>query len=213
MKIDIASSLLVTQCLSIMNNMKKINFKYQQLTLGLLVGLLIGIGFMYIVDLNTKELNVASTINFSEEFYYQSAVLKKDFDVSELNIADEQFKNSVSEISLRGSFTYRISLMNTKYNLEDKVLTLLVPEAVLDDVIVDFDKSVYIDTRDGLLSLKEMRIRLCDYDYLKDEFKQSLSTDYKSVEEEALKDLHNQVSDYVNKLFANQDIEIIINYQ
>ena len=214
MTISTVSSPLVIRCLLTMSeNMKNRSFKYQQLALGLLLGLLIGIGFMYLVDLNAKEINIPSTINFAQEFSYQSKNLEKSFEINDLEIADDLFKNSVKELKLKGSFKYKISLTDSSYNLENDILELTLTEAYLDDVFIDLDKSTYVDSADGLLSLKEMRIRLCDYEYLKEEFKNTLMFEYTKVEEEAITYLHNEVYKYISNLFKDQNIEIVINYR
>ena len=196
-----------------MNNMLNKISKYQHMLLGLLLGLLIGIGFMYIVDTNNKSIDISSLLNKSNEFYYHKENLQKKFVNDELAIADANFKNNVKEINLNGSLTYKLSLNNLSYTLENKTLNILVKDAYLDSISIDLNKSTYVDQKDGLLTLKEMSIRLCDYDYLQSAFKQSLIADLNTIEEEAKNDLHNQLSAYLSDLFKDTNLEIIINYQ
>lgn len=187
--------------------------KYQQILLSLLLGLLIGIGFMYIVDTNNKSIDVSSLLNKSNEFYYHQENLQKSFVVDDLAIADVNFKNNVKEINLNGSLTYKLSLNNLSYTLENKTLSILVNDAYLDSISIDLNKSTYVDQKDGLLTLKEMSIRLCDYDYLQSAFKQSLSADSNTIEQEAKNDLYSQLDAYLSDLFKDTNLEIVINYR
>lgn len=196
-----------------MNNMFNKFSKYQQILLSLLLGLLIGIGFMYIVDTNNKSIDVSSLLNKSNEFYYHQENLQKSFVVDDLAIADINFKNNVKEINLNGSLTYKLSLNNLSYTLENKTLSILVNDAYLDSISIDLNKSTYVDQKDGLLTLKEMSIRLCDYDYLQSAFKQSLSADSNTIEQEAKNDLYSQLDAYLSDLFKDTNLEIVINYR
>lgn len=187
--------------------------KYQQILLSLLLGLLIGIGFMYIVDTNNKSIDVSTLLNKSNEFYYHQENLQKSFVVDDLAIADINFKNNVKEINLNGSLTYKLSLNNLSYTLENKTLSILVNDAYLDSISIDLNKSTYVNQKDGLLTLKEMSIRLCDYDYLQSAFKQSLCADSNTIEQEAKNDLYSQLDAYLSDLFKDTNLEIVINYR
>lgn len=183
--------------------------KYKQLIIGLLIGLIIGLSISFLLPQNTKNEELNSLLTINEVFTYSKDNINISATKEEIKITDPD--STVNNFNLRGSVSCRLDLNNLSYVKDKDNLTITIKDVEPGDILLDYNASTVIDEDDGLITLKEARIRLTDYQKIEDYFSNNINLD--DIYNEAKEELHKQAIVYINNHLTDTDLNISINFE
>ena len=94
----------------------------------------------------------------------------------------------------------------------DKIkLTSHIKDIELNEILLDYNTSTAVDEEDGLITLKEARIRLTDYNRIEDYFRNSINLN--DIYNKAKEELHKQTVVYINNRLTDLDLNITVNFE
>ena len=94
----------------------------------------------------------------------------------------------------------------------DKIkLTSHIKDIELNEILLDYNTSTAVDEEDGLITLKEARIRLTDYNRIEDYFRSSINLN--DIYNKAKEELHKQTVVYINNRLTDLDLNITVNFE
>lgn len=183
--------------------------KYKQLIIGLLIGLIIGLSISFLLPQNNKHEELDSLLKINELFTYSKDNINLSVTKEEIKITDPD--STVNNFNLRGSVTYSIDLNKLTYVKDKDNLTVTIKDIEPGNILLDYNTSTVIDEDDGLISLKEARIRLTDYHKIEDYFSNNINLD--DICNEAKEELHKQAIVYINNRLTDLDLNITVNFE
>ena len=170
--------------------------KYKQLIIGLLIGLIIGLSISFLLPQNTKDEELNSLLTIDEVFTYSKDSINLSATRDKIKLTDPDI--TVDSFNLRGSVSYSLDLNNLTYVKEKDSLTVSI-------------KDIELNEEDGLITLKEARIRLTDYNRIEDYFRSSINLN--DIYNEAKEELHKQAIVYINNRLTDLDLNITVNFE
>ncbi|MGN1405958.1 MAG: DUF4230 domain-containing protein [Erysipelotrichaceae bacterium] len=183
--------------------------KYKQLIIGLLIGLIIGLSISFLLPQNTKNEELDSLLNINEVFTYSKDNINISATKEEIKITDSD--STVNNFNLRGSISYYLDLNNLTYVKDKDNLTVTIKDIEAGNILLDYNTSTVIDENDGLITLKEARIRLTDYHKIEDYFSNNINLD--DIYSEAKEELHKQAIVYINNRLTDLDLNVSVNFE
>ena len=183
--------------------------KYKQLIIGLLIGLIIGLSISFLLPQNTKDEELNSLLTIDEVFTYSKDSINLSATRDKIKLTDPDI--TVDSFNLRGSVSYSLDLNNLTYVKEKDNLTVSIKDIELNEILLDYNTSTAVDEEDGLITLKEARIRLTDYNRIEDYFRNNINLN--DIYNKAKEELHKQAIVYINNRLTDLDLNITVNFE